>query len=66
MMGDHDVVIGSVGIAVLQMPASRLARRTGPAARTAFGAGGWLLVAAVFLACSAPVPALARRAGRTR
>jgi MFS family permease len=33
---------------------------------TAFGPGGWLLVAAVFLACSAPVPALARRAGRTR
>jgi hypothetical protein len=33
---------------------------------TAFGPGGWLLVAAVFLACSAPVPALARRAERTR
>jgi MFS family permease len=33
---------------------------------TAFGPGGWLLVAAIFLACSAPVPALARRAGRTR
>jgi MFS family permease len=33
---------------------------------TTFAASGWLLVAGVFLACSAPVPALARRAARTR
>ena len=33
---------------------------------TAFGARGWLMVAVVFLACSLPVPALARRAGRGR
>ncbi|GAA3790496.1 MFS transporter [Sphaerisporangium flaviroseum] len=31
-----------------------------------FGASGWLLVGAVFLACSTPVPALARWAVRTR
>ncbi|MGI5224241.1 MFS transporter [Actinoallomurus sp. CA-142502] len=33
---------------------------------TGLGAAGWLLVAAVFVACSAPLPALARRAERTR
>jgi MFS family permease len=33
---------------------------------TAFAARGWLLIAAVFLACSTPVPALARWAVRTR
>ncbi|MFC4591486.1 MFS transporter [Sphaerisporangium corydalis] len=33
---------------------------------TWFAATGWLLVAGVFLACSLPVPALARWAGRTR
>ncbi|MBB5625769.1 MFS transporter [Sphaerisporangium krabiense] len=35
-------------------------------ALTTFAAGGWLLVAAVFVACALPVPALARWAGRTR
>ncbi|WP_214415504.1 MFS transporter [Sphaerisporangium fuscum] len=33
---------------------------------TTFAAWGWLLAAAVFLACSLPVPALARRAARAR
>jgi hypothetical protein len=33
---------------------------------TGLGAAGWLLVAAVFVACSAPLPALARWAERTR
>ena len=33
-------------------------------ALTGFGAAGWLLVGAVFLICSLPVPALARRASR--
>ncbi|RCG30159.1 MFS transporter [Sphaerisporangium album] len=35
-------------------------------ALTTFAAAGWLLVAVVFLACSLPVPALARRAARWR
>jgi hypothetical protein len=35
-------------------------------ALTSFAAAGWLLVGAVFLACSVPVPALARWAARTR
>jgi Major Facilitator Superfamily len=35
-------------------------------ALTAFGAAGWLLAAVIFLGCSAPVPALARWAERTR
>ncbi|WP_203993838.1 MFS transporter [Sphaerisporangium rufum] len=35
-------------------------------ALTSAGAGGWLLAGAVFLACAAPVPALARWAARTR
>ncbi|WP_248963069.1 MFS transporter [Sphaerisporangium perillae] len=35
-------------------------------ALTTLAAWGWLLVAAVFLACSLPVPALARWAARTR
>jgi MFS family permease len=35
-------------------------------ALTSLGGAGWLLVAAVFVACSAPVPALARWAARTR
>ncbi|MFL6074446.1 MAG: MFS transporter [Mycobacteriales bacterium] len=42
----------------------------GPAVFTAalggFGAGGWLLVAALFAAAATPVPALTRRALRTR
>lgn len=32
----------------------------------AFGAGGWLIIAGVFAAAAAPVPALARWAARTR
>ncbi|MEV5747656.1 MFS transporter [Actinoallomurus sp. NPDC052308] len=36
------------------------------AALAAFGAGGWLLVAAVFLAAAVPLPPLARHALRTR
>ncbi|GAA4608416.1 MFS transporter [Actinoallomurus liliacearum] len=36
------------------------------AALAAFGAGGWLLVAAVFLAVAVPLPPLARHALRTR
>ncbi|GAA4497813.1 MFS transporter [Actinoallomurus oryzae] len=35
-------------------------------ALTGLGAAGWLLVAVVFLGCSAPLPALARWAQRTR
>jgi hypothetical protein len=42
----------------------------GPAIFTAalgtFGAGGWLLVAGLFFAAAAPVPALTRWAERTR
>lgn len=35
-------------------------------ALTVLSSGGWLLIAAIFLGCSAPVPALTRWAGRTR
>jgi hypothetical protein len=50
--------------------ATATVQMVGPAIFTAalgtFGAGGWLLVAAVFAGAAAPVPALARWAVRTR
>ncbi|MFD0683672.1 MFS transporter [Actinomadura fibrosa] len=50
--------------------ATATVQMAGPAvftlALTGLSAGGWFLAAGIFLACSAPVPALARWARRTR